>query len=105
MIRKLPPEQSEQARLAAGAKAVSNRRERAALKQAITNGEKSIFDAINDPRDSIRKMRVKELLDSTVGVGSRRAFIIMSKIGISPTRRIGGLGPHQIKHLRNFLYL
>lgn len=105
MIRKLPPEQSEQARLAAGAKAVSNRRERAALKQAITNGEKSIFDAINDPRDSIRKMRVKELLDSTVGVGSRRTFIIMSKIGISPTRRIGGLGPHQIKHLRNELIL
>jgi guanylate kinase len=51
--------------------------------------------------DAIAKMRVKELLESMTGVGKIRAQSLMERLNISPTRRIQGLGRHQIKELRN----
>ena len=50
-------------------------------------------------------MRVSELLDAAPGIGARRAFIIMAKAGISQTRRIGGLGSHQLRKLRSEMIL
>ena len=105
MSGKPPPSLTPNERKAAGRKAVQNRRERSEIKNSISVGKLSIFDAINDPRDSIRKMRVSELLESTPGIGSMRSKALMEKIGISLTRRIGGLGQHQIQSLRNELIL
>jgi len=95
-----PPKLSQIDRKNAGEKAVLARRERASAKEALNKGEIGIFDLINDPRQSIQRMRVKELLDAAPGIGPRRTFTIMGKAGISPTRRIAGLGPHQISSLR-----
>jgi guanylate kinase len=50
-------------------------------------------------------MRVRELLDAAPGIGSRRAFTLMAKAGISETRRIGGLGSHQLQKLRSEMIL
>lgn len=100
-----PPDLSPQERKAAGEKAVASRRERAEIKAALTSGEIGIFEAINDGRQSIQRMRVSELLDAASGIGPRRAFTIMSKAGISDTRRIGGLGRHQLQRLRSEMIL
>ncbi len=100
-----PPNLTAEARAAAGAKAIKSRRERAAVKALLASGSINIFDAINDGRESIQKMRVRELLVATPGVGSRRAFTLMAKVGISETRRIGGLGTLQLQKLRSEMIL
>lgn len=104
MVNK-PPILSASDRAAAGAKAVTSRRERAAVKAQLASGEIGIFDVINDARESIQRMRVRELLDAAPGVGPRRAFTLMSKAGISETRRIAGLGSHQLQKLRSEMIL
>jgi guanylate kinase len=70
------------------------------MKIDIANRTKTIFDAINDPRQGIQRMRVSELLAAVPGVGTRRTFLLMEKLKISEGRRIGGLGPNQIAALR-----
>jgi ribosomal protein S13 len=44
-------------------------------------------------------MKVTALLESLPGVGKVRAGQVMEKLGISETRRVGGLGPKQRKNL------
>jgi guanylate kinase len=100
-----PPKLSKEALASAGAKAVAARRDRAEIKQALANEELSIFDVINDGRESIQRMKIRELLDAAPGVGERRAFTIMEKAGISQSRRIAGLGAHQLKKLREEMIL
>jgi len=94
-----PPQLSVAQRQAALEKAKISRQERAEVKRLITLGEINIFDAINDPRESIRRMKVIELLSAIPGVGKARATLIMERRNISPTRRIGGLGHLQLKAL------
>ena len=89
--------------MAALATAAQFRKERAEVKSAIARSEITIFDAINDHRESIRRMRVVELLAAVPGVGKSRAANIMERRAISPTRRIGGLGPLQLMALRKEL--
>ena len=100
-----PPKLSKEALASAGAKALAARRDRAEIKQALANEELSIFDVINDGRESIQRMKIRELLDAAPGVGERRAFTIMEKAGISQSRRIAGLGAHQLKKLREEMIL
>ena len=104
-MNKQPPILSAQARAEAGAKAIASRRERAEVKALLASGNIGIFDVINDGRESIQRMRVRELLDAAPGIGSRRTFTIMTKAGISETRRIGGLGSHQLQKLRSEMIL
>jgi guanylate kinase len=94
-----PPQLSQAQRHAALEKAKLSRQERAEVKRLITIGEINIFDAINDPRESIRRMKVIELLSALPGVGKARATLIMERRNISPTRRVGGLGHLQRKAL------
>ena len=100
-----PPRRSKEELAKSGAIAILARRERSEVKEALVRSELSFFDVLNDPRSSIRRMRVSELLDATPGIGQRRAFLIMARAGISPTRRIGGLGKHQIEKLRSEMIL
>ncbi len=94
-----PPRLSIEQRRAALEKAKLSRQERAEVKRLITLGEMNIFDAINDPRESIRRMKVIELLSALPGVGKARATLIMERRNISASRRIGGLGHLQLKAL------
>ncbi len=99
-LRPLPPKLTVEERRANLELAKRARHERADVKAAISAGRISIFDAINDPRDSIQRMKVIELLEAIPGVGPARAALIMEKRKISLSRRIAGLGPHQLKSLR-----
>lgn len=94
-----PPKLTLEERQRALDQAKAARQERAEVKRLITAGEINIFEAINDPRESIRRMRVVELLSALPGVGKVRATLIMERRNISPTRRIGGLGQLQLKAL------
>ncbi len=99
-LRPLPPKLTMDERRANLELAKRARHERADVKAAISAGRISIFNAINDPRDSIQRMKVIELLEAIPGVGPARAALIMEKRKISLSRRIAGLGPHQLKSLR-----
>lgn len=98
-----PPQLSAEQRARASAAGVLARQERSQVKDQISHGELNIFDAINDPRESIQRMRVLELLTSVPGIGLKRATLLMERINISSSRRIGGLGDKQLQALRNEL--
>ena len=97
----LPPQLSAEQRGAALAKAKQSRQQRALAKNKIKSGELSLSDIFNlAATDSvIAKMRVADLLAALNGVGKIRASAIMDRLNISPTRRIQGLGKHQIAAL------
>ena len=98
-----PPILTAEQRAAALAKAAQSRKRRAEVKGKIKSGEFSIDTVLEIAanEEAIAKMRVRELLEALTGVGKVRATSLMERLKISPTRRIGGLGRHQIKELRN----
>lgn len=98
----LPPQLTAEQRQAALAKAAQSRKRRAEVKAQIKDGTLTIDQVITlaQTDEAVGKMRVKELLESLSGVGKVRVVSLMERLNISPTRRIAGLGKHQIKELR-----
>ena len=96
----LPPRLSRRSRRKAGQRAVAARQERAKVKEQITKGELFFFDLFVDDRKSIARMKLVDLLQSVPGIGQSRAEIILERTGISPSRRIGGVGNRQLELLR-----
>lgn len=98
-----PPILTAEERAAALLKASQSRKRRADIKSKIKSGEFSIDTVLEIAanEDAVAKMRVRELLEALSGVGKVRATALMERLNISPTRRIAGLGRHQIKELRN----
>lgn len=96
----LPPLTPEQ-RAAALEKAAVARRERAEVKNRLKYAQGSLAEAIDEGHqvESIGKMKVSALLESLPGVGKVRARKVMDEIGISESRRVRGLGPHQVRAL------
>jgi len=96
----LPPLTPEQ-RAAALEKAAIARRERAEVKNRLKYAQGSLAEAITQGQqvESIGKMKVSALLESLPGVGKVRARQVMDEIGISGSRRVRGLGPHQVRAL------
>jgi guanylate kinase len=96
-----PPQLSPEQRASALAKAKESRQIRAAVKVRIKSGELSVTDVIAMSKDdeAIAKMRVLELIESIAGVGKIRGKAILEKLDISLTRRIQGLGRHQLESL------
>jgi guanylate kinase len=98
-----PPHLTPEQRIAALAKASVSRKRRADIKSQIKSGQIGIDHVLSlaTTDEAIGKMRVKELLESLSGVGKVRVVSLMERLNISPTRRIQGLGRHQLKELRN----
>lgn len=92
----LPPLTPEQ-RAAALEKAAAARRTRAEVKNRLKYSQGSIAEVLEQSRtdEAIGKLKVSALLESLPGVGRVKARAIMAEIGISETRRLRGLGPHQ----------
>lgn len=95
------PELTPEQRAQALEKAAEARRKRAAVKNRLKNSQGSLKDVIDSGRtdETIGKMKVSALLESMTGVGKVRAQQIMDEIGIAATRRVRGLGNHQIAAL------
>lgn len=97
----LPPLTPEQ-RAAALAKAAVVRQERAAVKNRLKHSGARLSDVIAQGQtdDVVGRMKVSALLESMPGVGKVRAAEIMERIGIAASRRVRGLGKHQIEALQ-----
>ena len=90
-----PPNLTPDQRRAALAKAATARRERAEFKLAVKNGTARWLDALDSESEALQRLRVRELIESIPGLGEIRATSIMERAGISPTRRVQGLGRAQ----------
>ena len=95
----LPPQLSEAERRAALQRAASARKKRSQYKAEIKSGARKWTDALSDSDPDIRKMRVRELIESIPGYGTTRTILIMERAGISPTRRVQGVGNNQVQNL------
>ena len=98
-----PPQLTPEERIRALAKAKASRQVRAAVKARVKSGELSISDVIAMAKDdeALAKMRVLELVESMNGVGKIRAKSILERLEISLTRRVQGLGRHQLESLES----
>ena len=96
-----PPQLTPEERSRALAKAKQSRQVRAAVKLRVKAGEISISDVITLAKsdEAVAKMRVLELVESMNGLGKIRARTILERLDISLTRRIQGLGRHQLEAL------
>jgi guanylate kinase len=94
-------------RVAASRAAVAARRARAAVKAQVAAGERTALDvlaaAVKDPNGVEGRLRVTELLVSIPAIGVTKMQRIMTRLEISPSKRLGGLGKHQRDRLRDFL--
>jgi guanylate kinase len=93
---------------AAGAKAaIAARRARAAIKQAVHDRRRSaigvVDTALSSPESYEARLRVTELLQAIPGIGPLRAQHTIERLAISPSKRLGGLGPHQQTRLVAYL--
>jgi guanylate kinase len=102
-----PPQLTPEQRANALAKAKVSRQVRAGLKLRVKNQELSIAQVIQISRndEAIAKMRVLELVESIPGMGKVRAKALLERLEISLTRRLKGLGRHQIQALERELNL
>ena len=93
-----PPQLTPEQRSAALLKASQSRQVRAGVKAKVKQGDLSIADVLQlaATDGAVAKMRVAELFESISGVGKVRAQGLMAKLKISPTRRVQGLGKHQL---------
>ena len=93
-----PPKLSASQRQDALDKAARSRKARAEIKNRVKSGELSFTEVLDLAKsDSVAgKMRVRELIEAVPGVGKIRASAMMERLEISLTRRIQGLGVHQI---------
>ncbi|WP_448631640.1 integration host factor, actinobacterial type [Cellulomonas soli] len=93
----MTPEQ----RAAALQKAAAARQARAEVKNRLKYSQGTLSEVITlgQQDETIGKLKVLALLESLPGVGKVKARAIIEEIGISETRRVRGLGPHQVKAL------
>jgi len=96
----LPPLTPEQ-RAAALEKAAAARQARAEVKNRLKYSQGSLAEVLEQAKsdDVLGKLKVSALLESLPGIGKIKARAIMAEIGISETRRLRGLGPHQAQAL------
>ncbi|MCU6478771.1 integration host factor, actinobacterial type [Arthrobacter sp. A2-55] len=99
------PSLSNQERSAALKKAAAARTRRSETKRELKNGKVSVAAVIaaaaHEP--ALGRLKVSDLLEALPGIGKVRATVIMSELGIAPTRRVRGLGVHQRRTLVEYL--
>lgn len=97
------PQLTDEQRKAALEKAAAARHERAELRDKIKKGEVSLEDVLNSDNPIASRMKVSALIESLPGYGKAKAAKIMEELGISPTRRVKGLGARQREQLLEVL--
>ncbi|WP_394280279.1 integration host factor, actinobacterial type, partial [Microbacterium sp.] len=99
-----PPEVD---RAAASRRAVAARRERAGLKRDVTSRVITPQDLLRrawaEPASAAAAMRVTEFLTAIPAIGEGKRDRILAELGISPVKKVGGLGVRQRVALTEFL--
>lgn len=93
------PQLTDEQRKAALEKAAQARHERAELREKIKSGKVSLEDVLDSDDPIASRMKVSTLIESLPGYGKAKAAKIMDELGISPTRRVKGLGARQREQL------
>lgn len=99
------PSLSNQERADALEKAAAARTIRSRIKGELKSGAVSVAAVIEAAahEPALGRLKVTELLEALPGIGKVRATVIMSELGIAPTRRVRGLGVHQRRTLVDYL--
>jgi len=99
-----PPEGD---RAAASRKAVEARRARASVKRDLTTRvvtpQEVLRRAAADPTSAAGTLRVPDFLTALPAIGQSKRDRILEQLGISPVKRLGGLGVRQRASLREWL--
>ncbi|WP_345802519.1 guanylate kinase [Microbacterium sp. AZCO] len=99
-----PPEVD---RVAASRRAVAARRARASLKKDVAmrviTPQELLRRAFAEPTSPAGTMRVTEFLTSIPAIGEGKRDRILERLGISPVKRLGGLGARQRRAIEAFL--
>ncbi|MFH8249818.1 guanylate kinase [Microbacterium sp. B2969] len=99
-----PPEVD---RVAASRRAVAARRARASLKKDVAmrvlTPQELLRRAFAEPASPAGTMRVTEFLTSIPAIGEGKRDRILERLGISPVKRLGGLGARQRRAIEAFL--
>jgi signal recognition particle GTPase len=93
------PQLSDEQRKAALEKAAAARHARAELRDKIKKGETTLEDVLDSDDPIASRMKVSALIESLPGYGKAKAAKIMNELGISPSRRVKGLGARQREQL------
>jgi guanylate kinase len=99
------PELTPQERSAAAARGVAARQLRATVKRELHHGSVALGDVLDqaqaddDRGRALARMKVADLLAAFPRIGPVRASALMDRLGIAANRRVGGLGPHQMRAL------
>jgi predicted flap endonuclease-1-like 5' DNA nuclease len=82
-------------------KATLVRMARRAFKDEVARGAQGIaaIIALAKADETLAGIKAYDLLTSLPGIGPKRAARLMTEAGIAPTRRIRGLGEHQVAKL------
>lgn len=93
------PQLTDEQRKAALEKAAAARHARAELRDKIKKGETTLAEVLESDDPIAARMKVSALIESLPGYGKAKATKIMSELGISPSRRVKGLGARQREQL------
>lgn len=93
------PQLTDEQRRAALEKAAAARHARAELRDNIKSGKISLKEVIESDDPIANRMKVSALIESLPGYGKAKAAKVMSDLGISPSRRVRGLGERQREQL------
>ena len=93
------PQLTDEQRKEALEKAAKARHERAELRENIKSGNVSLEEVLNSDDPIASRMKVSALIESLPGYGKAKANKIMEDLGISPSRRVKGLGARQREQL------
>lgn len=88
---------------AARARATEARRHRAAIKEDVRRGERSLAAVLELSQSDavVAQTRVIDLLKCLPRVGDKKARTVMQRLDIADNRRLRGLGRHQIAGLKD----
>lgn len=93
------PQLTDEQRKAALEKAAAARHARAELRANIKSGSVTLEEVLDSDDPVATRMKVSALIESLPGYGKAKASKIMSELGISPSRRVKGLGARQREQL------
>jgi len=72
------------------------RQKRAKVREDLKQGKISVSEVLRRDSDpAVARMKASALIESVPGYGKARALKLMDEIGISPSRRVQGLGTRQ----------
>ena len=93
------PQLTDEQRKAALEKAAAARHARAELREKIKNGDVTLEEVLDSDDPIASRLKVSALIESLPGYGKAKAAKVMNELGISPTRRVKGLGARQREQL------